>query len=522
MHCGDTVMVPAGSATWTVQVTVKPPKGCSSYQGVTLQGKTVCNGTPGVQVTSCTDNTNITLSYSNTGLYIGPCSTSSFCTLTGFTFIAGVTASNGAIDVVGTHGQVSFRLHHYHFKNSLSGGVLTFALDGYGLIDHYLVDDTNSSDPATPVNVGGDFPTRGYLNWNDPSNFGSNEAVYIEDSESNSLIANAEGFYDGYYGCKIVVRYTTINGNQLGGGHGTDSGSERGCVSAEFYDDTLTNNTSKRYPVFNTRSGTYLFFNNVVKGSTGYSNIDLQYYRISSKTPQEASTWGIAGPGLNWTPISTTETSALSDINTLNAPDWQPNHAYGAGAAVGPRSNNAGQGSGAGGYNFQNKGACTSGGGIPSWTQTVGGTTSDGNCVWMNVGGGTTASASLGIAGFCAANPDTLAATNLICSGLLSGDTASRYFDANGGVYPYRDQPGRVHNQVLAPNYNWNNSGSALPNPVMMTDSSTSSIIQEGRDYYNNTQMPGYTAYTYPHPLQTMGTQVQAPAAPTGLIAVVQ
>ena len=26
-------------------------------------------------------------------------------------------------------------------------------------------------------------------------------------------------------------------------------------------------------------------------------------------------------------------------------------------------------------------------------------------------------------------------------------------------------------------------------------------MLVEGRDYYNNTPMPGYTPYTYPHPL---------------------
>ncbi|MCK4576539.1 T9SS type A sorting domain-containing protein, partial [candidate division WOR-3 bacterium] len=30
--------------------------------------------------------------------------------------------------------------------------------------------------------------------------------------------------------------------------------------------------------------------------------------------------------------------------------------------------------------------------------------------------------------------------------------------------------------------------------------------IQSGRDYFDNTQKPGYTPYTYPHPLITDGT----------------
>ena len=521
LQCGDTVIVPSGSATWSSQVAVKPPTGCSTYQGVTLQGQTVCNGTPGVQVTSCTDNTNITLSVSQGGLIATGCSSTSFCTVTGLTFITGTTATNGAFQIQGTHGQVSFRAHHYHFKNSLAGGVLTMLNDGYGLVDHYLVDDTNSSDPATPINVGGDFPTHGYLNWNDPTNFGSNQAIYIEDSEANSVAANAEGFFDAYYGCKIVVRYTTINGNQMGGWHGTDSGHYRGCVLGEIYNNTITNNSSQREDVLNTRSGTLLFFNNAVNGSAGWNSISLQYYRISGDPATQKTAWGAAGAGLNWTPISIASTNILSDINTLNAADWQPNHSYSSGAAVGPLSNNEGQGSGVGGFNFQSTGACTSGGSYPgSWNQTVGGTTSDGSCTWTNVGGGTMANP--GGAGFCTANPDTAAMLSSVCSALVPGDTATRYFDNNGGTYPFRDQPGRVHNQVLAPNYAWGNSGSALPSPLLITDESTTNVVQSGRDYFNNTAMPGYTPYTYPHPLNTStGTPPQAPAPPANVAAVV-
>ena len=82
------------------------------------------------------------------------------------------------------------------------------------------------------------------------------------------------------------------------------------------------------------------------------------------------------------------------------------------------------------------------------------------------MGGGTTPSAAPGIAaGFCAANPDTMALLNSICAALVPGDTATRYFDNNGGTYPFRDQPGRVHNQALAPNYAWGNSGSGTAEP---------------------------------------------------------
>ena len=186
------------------------------------------------------------------------------------------------------------------------------------------------------------------------------------------------------------------------------------------------------------------------------------------------------------------------------------------------RSNNAGQGSGVGGYQFQTKAACTSGGSptLARGTKQSGERLRRANCTWTNVGGGTTPNP--GGAGFCAANPDTMAILNSICAALIPGDTATRYFDNNGGTYPFRDQPGRVHNQVLAPNYAWGNSGSSLPAPLFVTDGSTEGIVQSGRDYFNNTAMPGYAPYTYPHPLNSStGTPPQAPAPPANVAAIV-
>lgn len=59
--------------------------------------------------------------------------------------------------------------------------------------------------------------------------------------------------------------------------------------------------------------------------------------------------------------------------------------------------------------------------------------------------------------------------------------------DNAGGTYPFRDQPGRIHNQVLAPNYEWLNTGAGLPSPVLTTDSGTASVIVANRDYYDYT-----------------------------------
>ncbi len=82
--------------------------------------------------------------------------------------------------------------------------------------------------------------------------------------------------------------------------------------------------------------------------------------------------------------------------------------------------------------------------------------------------------------------------------GMLSGNPAT---------------PASWPNQAREPMYQWGNTGAGNQSIV-----SHAAHIQPGRDYYDNTNMPGYTAYPYPHPLTVSGTP---PAPPTGLQAIV-
>jgi hypothetical protein len=111
--------------------------------------------------------------------------------------------------------------------------------------------------------------------------------------------------------------------------------------------------------------------------------------------------------------------------------------------------------------------------------------------------------------------------------------------DANG--YPCMDQIGRITDsgtgsasscyqagagpgptQVLDPLYAWNNkclSGSYNAS-ISVKDSCRNDIcmvdhIQADRDYYDQTQKPGYTPYTYPHPLR--GGDDTIPSSPAGM-----
>jgi hypothetical protein len=78
------------------------------------------------------------------------------------------------------------------------------------------------------------------------------------------------------------------------------------------------------------------------------------------------------------------------------------------------------------------------------------------------------------------------------------------------------------------PLYAWNNGGAATasvgtfsPNQCTNPDSPSNYIV-EGRDYFTNTPKPGYTPYTYPHPLTLGQSSGNSPVAPTQLTATVQ
>jgi hypothetical protein len=51
--------------------------------------------------------------------------------------------------------------------------------------------------------------------------------------------------------------------------------------------------------------------------------------------------------------------------------------------------------------------------------------------------------------------------------------------------------------------YSWNNTNADDGSKFGFTIAGPTNVIRAGRDYFNNTPMPGYVPYTYPHPLVT-------------------
>ena len=93
----------------------------------------------------------------------------------------------------------------------------------------------------------------------------------------------------------------------------------------------------------------------------------------------------------------------------------------------------------------------------------------------------------------------------------VSGGTIA--VTATGSITPVQSPPTGWNDQVITPCYSWNNT--ILDNNTPLNMRASDPVIVLGVHFFNNTKMPGYTPYTYPHPLVS-----GVPAPPTNLKVV--
>jgi hypothetical protein len=262
---------------------------------VQTQINSTVDGDPNVGsgVISCTDNTTINLNYAGSTTLNFSYGSTGIIRITGITFI---TTNSKALQIYGKHGVVSFRLDHCHIEMPTSGSDAIFAYNGYGLFDHnYFQDQVSAgSTQAFPLEIGGDYPSAGYLNWQDATSPGTNQAVYIEANYYTTSACGSgstEGLYDSYYGAKVVARFNTISGCNNWGGHGTDTGYDRSSLLHEIYGNHITNSSGLSTKIMGIRGGTMKLWGNTFDGSTTVTSAYLQYFRYSQGNSGVAS-WG--------------------------------------------------------------------------------------------------------------------------------------------------------------------------------------------------------------------------------------
>lgn len=448
---GDEVIVPAGTAYWTTRVTI------TNLITLRAAGIGLCivyeeNGTDDegelirADVSSKTNTTN-------------------WLRITGFDFRKGPTNTtsrfNGSVYVRGSRREtdnVKIRIDNNRFYRLQNRFVLAV---GRGiLVDHNVGEVTGQRGMLSF-----DDTSYGDNSWGTEIAYGTaNEGLYVEDNIFTS-VGGVNAFWDGWKGCRVVLRYNTLT-NFFMGGHGTESSDRFRSMRWKAVYKNIFRNTLTGDSVVPSRGGTGVIFSNTIANPTSWNSLcRMVYYRSITTYRNSANPnnpwYGCFGEGpfdendptiyLSSTLTANSTTSPIAVTDSSQA--WTPNQ-------------------------------------------------------WRNY----SFSSAARDRGFI----------------ILSNTATTLYYQANqlGSIYsftntePYEirkvvrglDQPGAgiglllpsVYavtndgwtNQAVEPIYLWANTGK--------TNTSNAGYyyhIVNGRDYTNGVAHPTYAAYTYPHPL---------------------
>jgi len=443
---GDIVTVPAGTATWTRTLPVT--------KAITLQGA-------GVGQTIIKDNA------SGTQFLYVTLVAGKLTRLTGIEFQNGgrtpsAAAPGGALRIDGSNTNGSqFRMDHCKWVD-INGFLVTNTV--VGVIDH---NDVIVGGPVYewiyPYGSAWDGKTYGDGSWAAPANFGSSQFLFIEDNNATCTRTTIEcSLTDGFNGARFVVRHNQLN-NWNVGDHGTESpGRGRSSRAKEVYNNNFDCKNANKYPI-GTRGGVVLFHDNTVVRCGGASaQNSLDSYRMF----EDFFPWGGADGRNPWdknnpgNAFATFTAAAVTLPRTVTASGnpWSANQwtGYTLHRTAGANKDYAYITS-----NTSNSITYKSGGYNRDMVPAVG-DTYEVNKVDQSID-----------------QPGVGQST------LISGDNPT---------------PPANWNQVAEACYSWNNTNDGQP---FNNFEAGSSNIKLNVNYFNNTKMPGYTEYVYPHPLVT-------------------
>jgi hypothetical protein len=487
---GDTVVIPAGVASWT--------SGLIISHGITLQGQTVITGdhTTSPNMTAA-DHTIIQDDVPRT-VNGGALISDSVLTptqsvrITGLTLQYGVSVTsantNGIMRLSGTC--PSFRIDHCHF-NRLYG--FAFVSNGwlYGVVDHCIFDIREYGGCIVVQHSTWGNQVNGWGSWAEPAYFGSEKFIFVEDNTVNNLsLYPSIAICGATLGGRYVLRYNVIN-NAGTLGHGTEAGTVRGVRAVEIYNNAYS--TAHQRPGGQCRGGTLLLHDNTYTGQyTGsIQPLPLRLFQNA----------GGAGTGTAW---GGADGTSPWDLNATEPDgthvDGHAPYTFATGTHTGPN--------------------------VPTGNTEI--VTVSGNPWTPNQWAGYTITNTNSASqyytghGYISSNTtNTLTvaamAINTPNLGFNTGDTFAidkvlRIIDQPGsgaGDLIVGNPPGSTNltgtswphypNQAREPLYSWNNTLNGVN--VNFTHSNARSNLLENIDFYNNTPMPGYTPYVYPHPL---------------------
>jgi hypothetical protein len=459
---GDIVLLPAGTNGWYGSTLV--------LSGVTLEGST--NGT------TIRDETPVVLSGAGHTLIQINANAGFPTRITQIQFMFGVTNNltsfannyNPGITIGGQ--AANWRIDHCIF-NLLSGKNIQVSSDAFGLVDH---NSFYTKDRISVEVLGNGY---GDADWAAPTQFGSANAVYIED---NYMWDGYNfGWVDVVGGGRCVFRHNNCTGCYFNT-HGVETSLRyRSSRYVEVYNNFYsmpTNQYVNLFSMIDIRGGSAVVFSNTANGYWGFAV--LHYYRTTDNDPYFTPWFGATGLS-GWDsngPALLSGTASVSS-NSLVVP--------GAG-----------------------------------WTTNQ----------WV---GCTVYNSVSNLCGVVVANDSSTmqfmaSRSPRLQIGFNVGDPYVVHH-----VYPMLDQPGRGQgnllsgdnptpinlNQASEPVYVWGNTlrvneAGLVSQPATVTTQYPNLVANQ--DFFNGVPRPNYTPYIYPHPLQsftnTLAVSTNAPPPP--------
>jgi len=288
-HEGDTVIVPAGTASWTSSLVIT--------KGITLQGATSigdslnsptvtdetvvlddvprkARGRPSQKQRQDFPNKSATRSRGQAhaaskplpALVVVRLRPNQSFRVTGFTFRYGAVTVKVDSPLLHLIGRCpSARVDHCHFDQMYRNPFIKTNGQIYGVVDHCVFDERAANLTFQVYHDGWEGRQHGDGSWADEAYFGTEKFLFIEDN----TFRNANGYLsigiDAYGGGRYVARHNHLIDTPIGG-HGTEtSGRFRGVRAIEVYNNTCV--WSLVEPRGQLRSGTMLEFNNVWTGN---------------------------------------------------------------------------------------------------------------------------------------------------------------------------------------------------------------------------------------------------------------
>jgi hypothetical protein len=449
-HNGDTITVPAGTFSWSARVNLT--------KAIILKGATTCNSATGV----CNDQTIIQDNISrrlNQGLI--ELRGNAGQRITGLTFRAGLTGTgyNGMIRVEA--GTTPVRIDHCHFNGTYWSPQIGVFSKNWGVLDHNVMDNSRFTLGGFVHFWPGARTDLGDSLWETSAGFGGPNFLFLE---NNWL----EGGSDITVGGKICARYNKFFGNNNLGSHGTARTfrNGRGGRAEEAYNNVF-NYTNNYSSLDGPDAGSCIYHHNVVVPHT---------YGISMRVYRSIYSYG--------SPFYGADGANAWDYNVTEADgthvDGHPPYLFDSGTL-----------------------SFTSGSTLTDLTKNWSPTNK-----W--VGYSVRRPSDGATALITGSTGNTLTIAQWISQGWAPGNGYNirkvlRTLDQVGlgaGAHINRISPAWP-NQSSEPCYSWDNTNPDDGSSFGFTVGAGGITILAGRDYFNNTPMPGYTPYTYPHPLVT-------------------